>query len=247
MLNIRSLGDVTKLIPHLTKNIQFNNIIDRLMYDALIVDEGQEFSNWESIDQLARPNEAGTRPLYVFYDPHQHDGPELEMPADLKRFSMELNCRNTLAITRYNSKLIGQKIRSRTGMAEGIPTTILHSHNFNDLMSMSLNQIGKWIEEEGAELNRMAILIYHTRRYAEIDRPDFLDIGGTRVRLLDDGAQWRLGKGVFIGYANDFRGLEADYVILIIPNSARAAIHYVGASRAREQLVVLRHGASQKY
>jgi hypothetical protein len=93
----------------------------------------------------------------------------------------------------------------------------------------------------------MAILVYRTRTYSDMELPDFLNAGDTRVRLLLDGAPWREGKGVFIGWVDDFRGLEADYVILVIPKGARVAGHYVGASRAREQLLLLRHGASQKY
>lgn len=247
LLGKRSLDDVTRLIPSLTQNSPFQNIIDRLLYDALIVDEGQEFSNWKSLERLVRPNEAGTRPLYVFYDPRQHDGPELEMPADLKRFRMELNCRNTLAITRYNSELIDRTIRSRTGMMEGLPPTIHDSRHMNDLIEVGMRQIRKWIENEHAELSQMAILVYRTRTYSDMELPDFLNAGDTRVRLLLDGAPWREGKGVFIGWVDDFRGLEADYVILVIPKGARVAGHYVGASRAREQLLLLRHGASQKY
>jgi hypothetical protein len=39
-----------------------------------------------------------------------------------------------------------------------------------------------------------------------------------------------------VGKINDFRGLEADFVILVLPKSPRTARHYVGASRARIRL-----------
>lgn len=207
-----------------------------IRYDAMIVDEGQDFHSWEALQRLIVPQRDGTRPLYVFYDPRQREGPALEIPQDLRLLTLEINCRNTLALTRHNSSIIGMEIRSRRGMPEGYGAERRVVPNFNDLMSEGLRTIEEWIELHQAELKQIAVLVHDPRSLPWFDLPEAFQIGSRRISLITDGAAWRDGKGVFIGRVNDFRGLEADFVILVLPKSPRTARHYVGASRARIRL-----------
>lgn len=205
-------------------------------YDAMIVDEGQDFHSWGVLQRLIVPQRDGMRPLYVFYDPRQREGPSLEIPQDLRLQKLEINCRNTLALTRHNSAIIGMEIRSRRGMPEGYVAERRVVLNFNDLMSEGLRTIEEWIELHKAELKQIAVLVHDPRSLPWFDLPAAFQTGSRRIPLITDGAAWRDGKGVFIGRVNDFRGLEADFVILVLPKSPRTARHYVGASRARIRL-----------
>lgn len=207
-----------------------------IRYDAMIVDEGQDFHSWGALQRLIVPQRDGTRPLYVFYDPRQREGASLEIPQDLRLLRLEINCRNTLALTRHNSAIIGMEIRSRRNMPEGYAAERRVVPNFNDLMSEGLRTIEEWIDVHRAELRQIAVLVHDPRSLLWLDLPEAFQIGSRRVHLVTDGAAWRAGKGVFVGRINDFRGLEADFVILILPKSPRLARHYVGASRAKIRL-----------
>lgn len=207
-----------------------------IQYDVMIVDEGQDFHSWPVLQRLIRRQKDGSRPLYVFFDPRQKEGPSLEIPQDLRLLELEVNCRNSLALTRHSSAIIGKEIRSRRGMPEGYPVTREVAHNFNDLMSIGLRTLEQWIREHRAELKQIAVLVHDPRSLLWFDLPEAFQIGSIKVPLVTDGAAWRKGKGVFIGRVNDFRGLEADFVILVLPKSPRTARHYVGASRARIRL-----------
>ncbi|MFM7109540.1 MAG: AAA family ATPase [Planctomycetota bacterium] len=207
-----------------------------IRYDAMIVDEGQDFHSWGVLQRLITPKQDGTRPLYVFYDPRQREGPSLEIPHDLRRLDLQINCRNTLKLASHNSAIIGMEIRSRRGTPEGYEAERRVVPNFNDLMSEGLRTIEEWVNNHQAELKQIAVLVHDPRSLPWIELPQAFQIGSRLVYLVTDGAAWRAGKGIFVGKINDFRGLEADFVILVLPKSPRTARHYVGASRARIRL-----------
>lgn len=92
----------------------------KLAYDAVIVDEGQDFSDaWIAALRVAIESEG---PFYVFADSHQQLYRRFwRAPADWTVLELELNCRNTLPICQRVSTVFGESPSSlgdaRTGSA----------------------------------------------------------------------------------------------------------------------------------
>lgn len=233
----RNLSELEELVDNPVNGILFN----QLRYDALILDEAQGMDMVESLQQLIRPDENRQKPLYVFHDPRQHSGIIPEFPKDLKQYRLELNCRNALAINQYITDSITKKsIPSRRGMPEGeVNINYVPVWNQDDLLSRCSNLIGVLMSEHGAEQKQIAILTCKAKRVASYRLDDDLKWGNIMFNLVRHGIQWRAGKGIFIGNVDDFRGMEADFVILILPQDAILSKHYIGASRAKKSLSVI--------
>jgi hypothetical protein len=98
-----------------------------ISYDAVIVDEGQDFipAYWKTIEALVGSDGY----FFIFFDPEQNIyGPrELKFPIADEPYVMTLNCRNTMAVGKELVK------RTRSGMQipvdapEGLPVERLRS------------------------------------------------------------------------------------------------------------------------
>ena len=78
---------------------QFDQFLDKypLTYDAIIVDEGQDFkeSYWITIEKMLAPNGY----FYIFYDPDQNlYKSDLQFPINEEPFVLKTNCRNARQI-----------------------------------------------------------------------------------------------------------------------------------------------------
>ena len=226
---------------------------EKPQYDALIVDEGQDFctSWWPILEELIRPNEQGIKPLVIFHDPLQnlfrYDDVDLgvnQLPEKLQPGKLSWNCRNTKKIASYLSDLMKQDIPSHKNAEEGsAPITVKLK---TQTKSMPLNddaarQIEEWIKQ-GFEFKDIAILkpFRHDQQKMVIQRS-----GGQAIPLVEDLKAWRKGKGVLLNTVRKFKGMEANAILLFnLPKigatkSYRLADHYVAASRGRLQLTMM--------
>lgn len=206
-----------------------------LTYDAVVVDEGQDFSAaaWKVISRLTAPDGE----FYIFYDPDQNIfNPELDLPDfGIPPVVLTHNCRNTKkifqALTPYRS--ISSEIMENSPTGSDV---IVRSGSNRELLN--------------AELERLVMV-------EQVPLQDIVVLGGHSLRNTSIGSDTRIGRfhlvertvkigAMEIAYFTymKFKGCESKVVILldVDENDRRWGKEgmYTAMSRAVHQLIVLR-------
>jgi len=212
---------------------------DTVRYDALIIDEGQDFraDYWISISCLLRDDGF----FYIFYDPDQNVfGTEMDFPIDGPPFTLTQNCRNTKTICNYVSRYASREMRASDRSPEGVPV----QESINPSPAGRRRKVGailqELVNEQGLSPDRIVILGGH--RIDGTSLPPGSRVGDFTV--VEGG-----GKGprtVRYHTYMKFKGCEADAVILldVDPSDSRWSDRavYTTASRAKHVLYVVRAG-----
>ncbi|HID64097.1 MAG TPA: hypothetical protein EYP49_15370, partial [Anaerolineae bacterium] len=213
---------------------------DRLgtQYDAIIVDEGQDFRDnwWVPLQCLLHDPDQSI--FYVFFDDNQNLYRTAQnIPLELAPFPLTRNCRNTQRI----HQVVMQFYQSdQTPLAQGPLGRTVEIHTYADMNGLKrvLRQVlHRLVVEENVFPEDIVILTPKGRR-----RSDLWRLGTVgNFRLTD---QWSAGSGeIFCSTIHSFKGLESPIVILaeIEPYGAQdlEPILYVGCSRACNHLIVL--------
>jgi hypothetical protein len=219
---------------------QMMDAVDRLgaQYDAIIVDEGQDFRDnwWVPLQCLLQDPDRGI--FYVFFDDNQNLYRTAQsIPLELAPFSLTRNCRNTQHI----HQTVMRFYRSdQTPLAQGPVGRPVEVHTYNDMATLKrvLSQtLHRLVVNEGLPVQDIVILTPKGRERSSLWR---LGMVGN-FRLTE---QWTTASGeVFCSTIHSFKGLESPVVILaeIEPYAAQdlESLLYVGCSRACHHLIVL--------
>lgn len=221
-------------------------------YDAIIVDEGQDFRPtwWPAVQKLLRDPEAGH--LWVFWDPHQnifHGEQDLPQRLGIPTFRLSLNCRNSRPIADFAYNIVGATPKLRLGAPESpdvyqvtcrsaAETRKAVTSALDDLMAGGLKpeQIVV-LSPRGTKTSE----VWRSRplgryRLEEFDKPSRSAACG-RVISTSQGA-------IRFGSLQSFKGLEADAVILCEVHKAKSPEQlYVAASRAKHVLYYVEEAA----
>ena len=193
-------------------------------YDALIVDEGQDFHpDWWTPLQLMLDDPDGS-PLYVFYDDNQRifAVPE-NLPVPGKPMQLTVNCRNTKTINRLvNSFYRGATIKASG--PEGIPIDKHFYATDGELLEQLDATVGRWLGEADVDPENIALLTPKAAHRSALWQVEKL--GG--VRLTDD--PWEPGR-ILRSSIHKFKGLERLVVGVAELDGARDDVFYVGFSR----------------
>lgn len=209
-------------------------------YDAILVDEGQDFGDvdWNAIETLA----SGRR-LVVFYDPNQavFRTTRTFPTGDAPVFELVRNCRNTGAIhdaayTHYR----GPPDVGRPAMV-GVPVRRWDAPTLDEQAARIAAGVEALVADEGVAPHDIVVLLFDARRkkqhyplleaaFAARRVPFVRQVHGTRGSVL-------------LETAGRFKGLEAAVVVLwtngALPEEERRKFLYVAQSRARSVLVVV--------
>lgn len=210
-------------------------------WDAVIVDEGQDFADhWWLVVQalLADPGE-GT--LWVFHDPAQNIF-ERESWTEIARMQtarLPRNCRNTQAIGRHAYGTVELEPDFLPGAPEGLAVDDVVCADEGEMLDGVRKAIHRLLVEEGLDPARVVVLSTRSERTSAVwNRRTF---GNYEL------APYPAEEPNTVGFATlqRFKGLEADAVILCEiapgePHSTPSHV-YVGASRAKHALVVVRY------
>ena len=212
-------------------------------FDAVVVDEGQDFYPewWFPLELINK--EADEGPLYVFYDPAQNlfneddpSGPDLGEP-----FRLPTNCRNTKRIAAVCSKVSGIEIPVRDDAPQGVGCKVGTTDDPKKQQSLCEKVVKDWLNRGQLKPSQIAILSRHQKPRSCLS--DTQKVGKTPITT--DLQRWKLNKGVLFATIRGFKGLEADAVVMLdIPNPEEHARFtktdfYVGCSRAKHVLVIL--------
>ena len=200
-------------------------------FDAIVVDEAQDFADawWDPL--LAALKDEDTGGLYVFTDEGQRVFNRLgSPPVPLVPLVLDQNLRNTRQIANAFQPLVGQPMRFLGG--EG-PAVKYVPCAREDAMGTGDDEV-ELLLDQGWRPEDVALLTTGSRHPEQVER-----------QAAGSAAYWdsfRDAEQVFYGHVLGFKGLERRAVVLVV-NEASAFERsrerlYVGLSRARDQLVV---------
>lgn len=221
-----------------------NLVPDSQLYDAIVVDEGQDFRElwWIGIEKLFRKSST-KRPFYVFYDPKQAIyQPAVSLPTGLGNpFVLPTNCRNTREIASFCAQIVDIPLYVHDEAPIGITPGFSECHRWPDVVKATQKIVQDWCLRERGGLNhsQVAILV------PSLKQPSWPEKFGN-IPIVTDQQAWREGKGILLETHRRFKGLEADAIVLAgipVPGSSEMysqADHYVAASRAKHLLEMIR-------
>jgi hypothetical protein len=218
-------------------------------YDAVIVDEGQDFDPnwWIPIELLLRHETTGY--FYIFFDPDQaiQFTSGNAYPEIATTFRLDVNCRNTRRIARYSGNVIQATIKSREGAPDGVAPAILEPQAtaaerastclatlkqlINDgYRASDIAVISPWRRDNSnSALGLLAGKTAHNASFE--DRPEHI-------------SRWLQGEVIWMSTIKSFKGLEAECLIITdLPGEFLAGFSandlYVAASRGKQKVIFL--------
>jgi hypothetical protein len=213
-----------------------------LRFDAIVVDEGQDFfPNWWIPLEMISNEEEG--PLYLFYDPAQNlfVGDKLSIPDMGAPITLPTNCRNTSRIAKTCSQIRGVEIPVRHDAPEGDETIVRVAKKADQQVQICEQIVSEWVGKGKLKPSQIAIQSPHSWKNSS-----FADVKKIRdISLTDSLDKWKAAKGILFKTIRSFKGLEADAVVVIdVPRTDimphfKSADLYVACSRAKHLLAVL--------
>lgn len=218
--------------------------VDRLQhirYDAIIVDEGQDFLEdwWVSLQMLLREPDEGI--LYIFFDDNQRIYDRLAgFPIQDMPYSLTVNCRNTQSIHRQVVKFYNNpdNVPAVQG-PPGRPIEIVYIESDNQLHLRLQEIIRHLIEKEQVPNDEIVVLSplrQNSQLWTESLPPGSIILADIRPPKPNQ---------IFATTIHDFKGLESAVIILVETERWPAnlgeldSLLYVACSRACNHLIVI--------
>lgn len=202
-------------------------------YDAVVVDEAQDFADdwWAPLLASLRDEEAGG--LYVYSDENQRIFARFgRPPVPLVPLVLDHNLRNTRQIHDSFGPLAPSRMHARGGDGPDVRFVAAAS---DDALDVADDEVEALLED-GWRPENICLLTTGHRHPVQVERTEFHDQEGYWRTFFD-------ADDVFYGHVLGCKGLERKAVVLCVNESgsrdrARERL-YVGMSRATDQLVVV--------
>lgn len=207
------------------------------MFDAIIVDEGQDFSDtwWLALQMLQRDQERGV--FYVFYDDNQkvYQRPA-NMPVEELPFKLTTNCRNTRAIhAAFQGFYRSEEAISSLGPEGRAVEWQLYNDGDTDLRAALTERLTRLVYVEEVRVQDIVVLSPGGLTAAPLEsmKPPGAFSLSAKLSVRPDE--------VWSPTIRQFKGLESPVVILVVPPDIHPLeeLMYVGLSRAMNHVVVL--------
>lgn len=210
-------------------------------YDALVIDEGQDFKEFwfELIFGLIKKE--GQR--LIFMDEmqnifgHYSSIPQRDTFID---YTLPENCRNTKNIVDYLSEILKKEIKSFKKSPTGGEVIVKEFKNQLQQQKYVLDEIKSLTSEH--EIDPSQILILLNSPKSDSCLGDTAKAGNMPIKSLDNKGRMQR-DAITYTTINTFKGLEADVVFILdtqlIAEAQRVEKLYTEASRARFKLYVL--------
>jgi hypothetical protein len=206
-------------------------------YDALIVDEGQDFKEfWYELIFGLIPTE-GRR--LIFLDEMQNIfGHFTELPRanEFSRFQLRKNCRNSKSIVRHLSDLLGKKILAFENSPEGFEVIKEQIPDKNAQLHFLENEILRLTKVEGLRTEQMVVLIDSHKLESFLGERK--EIAGMELRALGNSARFSPGA-IHYSSIERFKGLECDVAFIFLAADRSIRNRYTQISRARHRAYVV--------
>lgn len=202
-------------------------------YDAIVVDEGQDLSEYQIIALLELCSSEGE---WAFFSDWKQDlfraGNTTPIGAEVV-FSLHHNCRNTVKINEASNSYLNSRIESMPGMPVGVTPLIELANN----QSMRAWEIAKKWSGEGS------VVILSPYKYENSSMSG--QVSGHGLRLSTEISDLGKAGTVFFSTIKSFKGIEARAIIVIdvgIPDQHVAFSKedlYVATTRATTRLALI--------
>lgn len=207
-------------------------------FDAIIVDEGQDFKEYWFLcleEMLIKDGH-----YYIFADRHQNlfgHGLEILKDFQMSKHKLTTNLRNSEKINEWISSLIpDSKLRYR--LYGGPPVEYFQWKEPEDELRLIEKELTKLISQ-GLSPQRITILSPKLKQNSSLQKVD--KIGSWNIVDMRDSQDY----GISFSTIRAFKGLESDVVFLIgLRQDSRVctpADIYVGGTRARFMLKIFHH------
>ena len=211
-------------------------------YDAIIIDEGQDFKEFwfETIFKLSKPDAC----RYIFLDSMQNIfGHYSEVPKENDYFNYRLtdNLRNTKSIVRFINQTTESEVQVSSNSPEGPEVIQVDCKNKVELIKSLKNVIQDLVINQNILTSQILILINGAKFESPIS--DVKKLDKYALKSLDRRARFEKAT---IHYTNisTFKGLEQDVLIILDDISTSISNYrqliYTQAYRAKHCLFVLR-------
>ena len=215
-----------------------------VMYDAVVVDEAQDFAPnwWYALTQSLLSASDG--PLYAFLDPHQSLRGEVKRPPVTfeKPFRLNMNCRNTRKIAAASASILELEPKVFPRAPIGTEPRLLRASTMKHQKGLVLQELRRLLDHEAIEPQQIALIGPSAKANGSLR--DVSEASG--VSLVTNVDAWQDGRGVLVTTARSFKGLEADAVLLYdlsdFGRLFRPEDLYVACTRAKVILIAVVHG-----
>ena len=210
-----------------------------LLFDAVIVDEGQDFraAYWRTIDALVKPDGW----FYIFFDPGQNVRDiSASFPITTSPFVLQKNCRNTQRICAALATHAPSAIVSHEGLPAGEDVVEIMEPTPEGRRKALGEILNRLVNKQGIRTDRIVIIGGHSLAHTCLGSNP--QVG--KFTVTDSGEPEPLAV-CYYTYLK-FKGCEADAVILLDVDSKDSRWNreglYTAMSRAKHLLFVLRVG-----
>ena len=237
-----------KLPPHKDEDDLYDNILPEALfeimtdnperrYDAIIIDEGQDFQNhwWTAVQASLKVDGK----LRVFADNNQNVyGVDRNLIKDIQAVPVDLtlNFRNTKCIHKVAS-VHYKGIETRANGPDGIEVSWIVANNATSKIDSCVKQLVRLLENDKVVQGDIAVLFNKSRSKEEFLRQ--IKERSINIRVTD--AEELAGKAVVVDTVRRFKGLERMAIVLVVDGieSPHRELAYVAFSRARAYLCVI--------
>lgn len=213
-------------------------------YDALVVDEGQDFSVnfWLALDAILADPDRGQ--LHVFHDTNQAVYGRCDPPVPQPPFALSVNCRSTRQIHNAAYRHYAGDATDAGGL-DGVDVRYHRAEGLDRQAALIVREASRLVRDEGVPPHDVAVLV-------AAQRPAH-HLGELRRLGLPGGNRWvGIGEagGIVLDTVRRFKGLEAAVVFLWGLDQLRPGTGsdretlYVGLSRGKSDLHVVGSAAA---
>ena len=214
-------------------------------YDALIVDEAQDFPLgwWYALtESMLRAKDA---PIYAFMDPNQSLRGEVQPPPiDFEiTFPLNLNCRNTRKIAKASASVLELESQTFPRAPVGASLKVIRARSRAQQAELVTQELDRMLRREDVKPYQVVLIGPSAKANGSLS--GLSRAGG--ARLTTDAEAWRDEKGILVTTSRSFKGLEADIVLLYdlggFGNLFQKKDLYVACTRAKFLLIAITHGS----
>ncbi|MCB4821252.1 nuclease-related domain-containing DEAD/DEAH box helicase [Roseicella aerolata] len=214
---------------------------DGSLFDALVVDEAQDFSPgwWDALEYLTGLDDSV--PLWAFLDRAQSLRREPTDPpiAGAIKLPLDVNCRNTRRIVHCASLASGVQSQPAPLAPLGRPVRSLSPPSQQAVAGLIQMEIRRLLQDHRLRPDQIVLIGPSSWRKGSLARVE--SIAG--VPIVDSASEWRRGGSLLCTTARSFKGLEADVVVLYDATSLGPVFSesdlYVALTRARGHIVIV--------
>lgn len=212
-----------------------------IAYDAVIVDEAQDFAFdwWVIVETLTRGGHSGH--LYAFMDEKQSlrfEGVTKPPVSFDTVFPLTTNCRNTRAIAKTGIDLVGSDVNILESSPRGELPQLLRAPSPEAVPGIVINAI-RGLLKAGIRASQIAVIGQPSYEKSPLTRLNITD----EMPFVESASEWRDGGGILVTTSRAFKGLEADVVIVYLTSNLSQTFTmtdlYVAWTRAKSRLVVV--------